>query len=215
MLWYSDGLIRIYVAAGKRGYLRVVPLALQLQLEVQQQNARRAELLRLLLEARVGERLLERHAVDQRGVRHAASRHLLDPDQVEVQVGVQHRHRVDDHFGEVFAVRANQLRVQRRSGYLLQHRALLSGVRLRDGDRHRVQTLDRLAERHADASDDHLRVHALIDEVLGRLQDLRGQQNHRRRPVTHLRILGLSNVHQGLCGGMDDIEQLHNARSIV
>ena len=153
--------------------------------------------------------------MDQRGVGYAAARHFLDADEAEIQVGVQHRDRVHDHFGEIFAVRANQLRIQGGSSHLLQHRSLLLGVRFRNRDRHGVKTLNGLAQSHADTSDDHLGVHAPVDEVLGRFEDLGRKENHRRRSVTHFRILGLSNVHQGLCGGMDDIEQLHNARAVV
>ena len=210
-------MIRGFELNGIVGGLALVlaDLALQLQLQVQQQNLGVLEVLGLLLEARVGERLLEGDAADQLGVGHAAAGHLLDAHQAEIEVRVEHAHGLHDHGGEVLLVGADQLGVQRGAGHLLEHHTLLLGVRLGNGHRDGVERLERLLQTRADAADDHLRVHSLIDEFLGVLQDLCGQQHHGRRSVAHLGVLRLGDVHQGLGSGVDDVEELHDASAVV
>ena len=67
-------------------YLRIVLLALQLELDVQADDLRVLEVFRLLLEAGVGECLFECDAVDEHGVLERAAGDFFDADELLVQV---------------------------------------------------------------------------------------------------------------------------------
>ena len=67
-------------------HLGVVLLGLQLELHVQAQHLGIFKALGLLLKACVCKRLLKCHAVNQHRVLHSTTRHLLDADQLLVQV---------------------------------------------------------------------------------------------------------------------------------
>ena len=78
--------------------------------------------------------------------------------------------------------------------------------------------LDLIHSHHArspQALNDDLTAHALLDLLLDLLQNLARQHHHRRRPVSHLGILRSRNVCENACGGMDDVEELHDGRAVV
>lgn len=78
--------------------LRVVLLALQLQLHVQTHNLGVPERLGLLLETGVREGLLEGDTVDEQGILETTTGDLLDTDQFLVQIVlVEGKNGVDDH----------------------------------------------------------------------------------------------------------------------
>lgn len=78
--------------------LRIILLALQLQLDIQTHNLGVLEVLGLLLETGVGESLLESHTVDEKGVLETTTGHLLHTNQLLVQIIlIQSKNRIDDH----------------------------------------------------------------------------------------------------------------------
>jgi len=52
------------------------------------------------------------------------------------------------------------------------------------------------APQRATHADDYLRVHAVLDKGLRGLEQLGGEQRHRRRPVANFGVLRPRNVHQ-------------------
>jgi hypothetical protein len=82
-------------------HFSVIPLGLELELDVEAADLGVLEALGLLLKPSITERLFECDTLDQDRVLHAASGDLLDPDQRLVEVVlVEHLHGIDDHFGE-------------------------------------------------------------------------------------------------------------------
>lgn len=64
-------------------------------------------------------------------------------------------------------------------------------------------------------ADDDLRVHAVLDKGLGLLQQLGGEQRHRRRAVADLGVLRARNVDQRLRRGVHHVQQLQDLGAVV
>mmetsp|Transcript_1370 Transcript_1370/g.4189 ORF Transcript_1370/g.4189 Transcript_1370/m.4189 type:complete len:606 (+) Transcript_1370:131-1948(+) len=210
-LGVDDALVRVRV---RDAHLRILLFRLELQLDVQQQDLRVLERLWLLLEAGIGERLLEGDALDEERVHDGASGDLFHADEVQVQavLRVQRRDGVDDHRREEALVVGDQLGVERRRR---QHHEPVAPLRL--GQRHRqlVQLVDRQARRAPHAAHDGLRVQAVLDERLHLLEDLAAEEHHGRRAVANLRVLRHANLRQHARRGVNNVQQLHNRRAVV
>mmetsp|Transcript_26228 Transcript_26228/g.76937 ORF Transcript_26228/g.76937 Transcript_26228/m.76937 type:complete len:415 (-) Transcript_26228:544-1788(-) len=103
-LLVDDAPLRVHDGLVLRGLgdadFGVVLLRLELELHVEEDDLGALKALGLLLEARVGEGLLEGHALDEHGVLQTAALHLLDADHREGHVRVEGEHGVHDHLAE-------------------------------------------------------------------------------------------------------------------
>ena len=167
-----------------------------------------------MLKASVGEGLLEGDALDEHGVCDGSALDLLDADQIQIQIRTQGENRVHNLGSEEVLVGTDQLAVESSASDLLEHVSLQLGIVL-DTNGNVVQNLEGLVEGLAIATNDHLGGHALVDELSGVLEQLSSQQHNSGGSITNLVILRLGNVHQSLCSGMHNVQQLHNLGAIV
>lgn len=104
--------------------LGVVPLGLQLELDVQTADLRVLERLGLLLESGITERLLERDTLHQKRILHTSSRDLLDTDERLVQIGlVEREDGVNNHGAEEGLLRVDEFGRHGGGGTLEEKRA--------------------------------------------------------------------------------------------
>jgi len=158
--------------------LRVFLLALELELDLQDDDLGMGELLGLLLEAGVGEGLLEGHARHQEGVVDRSARDLLYADQLLVQqVAVQLLDRRHHDLREEGLVAREQLRVEGGLCALQQHLSALFGRGV-DGDDQAFQSFEAVFERPLVSPDHDLRVHAVLDEPLRVLEQFAREDGH-------------------------------------
>lgn len=89
--------------------LRIIPLALQLQLDVQTDNSGLLEVLGLLLKAGIGEGLLKSDAIDEERVLESTTGNLLHTDQLFIKVVlIQRKYSIHNHYNTVsLAIDAN------------------------------------------------------------------------------------------------------------
>src|SRR5881296_435478 len=97
------------------------------------------------------------------------------------------------------------------------HPDLLQGVEFLDGDLRRdlLENLVGLVRGLAISGRDHGRVDVLVDQVLGLLEQLPGQDDGRRGTVAGLLVLGLRDLHEHLRRGVFDVDLLENRDAIV
>mmetsp|Transcript_8737 Transcript_8737/g.32936 ORF Transcript_8737/g.32936 Transcript_8737/m.32936 type:complete len:422 (-) Transcript_8737:9-1274(-) len=210
-LGVHDGLVLIGVGDAD---LRILLLGLELELDVEEQNVRVAELLRLLLEAGVAEGLLEGNALDEEGLAHGSPGDLLDADKVQVQqLRIEHGHCVHDHRREHVLVVADELGVERSSR--AGHKQLPRLIAAPHADREVLDALHGEIRRLPNAPDDDLRMQAVLHEGLHLVED-RGRNEHDRgRAVSHLGILRHADVHEGLGSRVHHVQKPHDGRSVV
>mmetsp|Transcript_7146 Transcript_7146/g.15496 ORF Transcript_7146/g.15496 Transcript_7146/m.15496 type:complete len:348 (+) Transcript_7146:432-1475(+) len=208
-LGVHDGLI-----LGRIGnaHLSVLLLSLELQLDVEQQDLRVFELLRHLFEPGVAKGFFEGHPVHEEGLSHLSARHLFDGHQIQIGVGVQRPDRVHDHRREEILMRRNELRIQRGGGALQDHLRPLLPLE-RHG--HIPNLLHRQGRAGPQRPDNHLGMGALLHEGLDLGQHLGRQEDHGGGAVAHLGVLAEGDVHQGLGGGVLDLEHAHDGGAVV
>src|SRR5881296_2274956 len=162
--------------------------------------------------------LVDDDAVDQLRVRNGSAL-LLDNLNVVIVDEVRsvgsllrdRRHRLYGDVRQEFLVAA--CRLGRHRG----HPDLLQGVEFLDGDLRRdlLENLVGLVRGLAISGRDHGRVDVLVDQVLGLLEQLPGQDDGRRGTVAGLLVLGLRDLHEHLRRGVFDVDLLENRDAIV
>src|SRR5256885_1079412 len=162
--------------------------------------------------------LVDDDAVDQLRVRNGSAL-LLDNLNVVIVDEVRsvgsllrdRRHRLYGDVRQEFLVAA--CRLGRHRG----HPDLLQGVEFLDGDLRRdlLENLVGLVRGLAISGRDHGRVDVLVDQVLGLLEELPGQDDGRRGTVAGLLVLGLRDLHEHLRRGVFDVDLLENRDAIV
>ena len=152
--------------------LGVLLLGFQLELYLEDDDLGVGEALGLLLEAGVGEGLLEGDPTHQEGVVDGASGDLLDADQVLVQeVGVQFLDCRDHYLCEEVFIAGEQLGVECSFGAPDEHVPPLLG-RVLELDDEFVEGGEAELEGVLVSPDDDLGVHAVLDEALRVLEEL-------------------------------------------
>ena len=168
----------------------------------------------LLLES-VGERLLERDAVDQKRLSHGAAHDLLDANHPRVQqILVQVHHRVDAHLPEEVLLAADELRGQRGHGALLQQLALVLRVFALDG--------------HGEFLHPAMAICAASRKYLIMFcgctpSSTKGLHSRRNSPARMTTVVVpsptslscVAGVHQRLCRRVNDVEKFHDGGSVV
>mmetsp|Transcript_22640 Transcript_22640/g.65168 ORF Transcript_22640/g.65168 Transcript_22640/m.65168 type:complete len:482 (+) Transcript_22640:434-1879(+) len=199
--------------------LGVLLLGLELELDVEEEDLGMVELLGHLLEAGVGEGLLEGDAaLDEEGLADVAARDALDGDEavevVEAAGLVEGFDGIDDHGGEQVLVGGDELGVEGRAAALEEHLGSLGGGGV-EGDAQLLDLLDGKLPRRADVAHDNLRMDSLLHEGFELLEYLPRQQNDRRRTIPNLGVLAHANVHERLGGRVGDLQELHDGRPVV
>jgi len=192
-----------------------VLLGLKLKLDVEDEDLGIHEGLGLLLETSVGERLLEADTLDEERVSHGSSGDLLDTNVLLVEVSIEVHDGVDDHLGEETLVLGDNLGVEGSRGALFEQVTLLLGALVADLHGDLLETQEAETESLTVALDNDLGVHALVNEVLGLLEELTGGKHDRSGTVTDFVVLRLGDVDEGLGSGVHDVEELDESCSIV
>ena len=81
--------------------------------------------------------------------------------------------------------------------------------------RSRLQRLKRRGARYPISLDDRLRMDPQSNKLLRLPQQLRRQHRHARRPVAHLVVLHLGDVHEDLRRGVVELDRLEDRRAVV
>src|SRR6059036_675424 len=162
--------------------------------------------------------LVDDNAVDQLRVRDGSAL-LLDNLNVVIVDEVRsvgsllrdRRHRLYGDVRQEFLVAACGL------GRHRGHPDLLKGVEFLDGNLRRdlLENLVCLVRGLAITGRNHGRMDVLVNQVLGLLEQLPGQDDGRRGTVAGLLVLGLRDLHEHLRRGVFDVDLLENRDAIV
>ena len=155
--------------------------------------------------------LVDDKALDHVGVADDSAHLLLDLDVVGVDLAVllDCPAGLDDDVGEVLPLAADGLAGHGGLGDLLQE-VVVVGV---DGDV--VEYLDGLGGGHLESVGDDGGVDVGVDEGLGLLQQLSGQDDGGGGAVPALAVLGLGDLDHHLGGGVLDIDLLQDGDTVV
>jgi len=197
--------------------LLVLPLLFQLELQVQEEDLRVVEGFRLLLEALVGETLLELDTLDEHTVGDTSTDDLLHAHGPVVEALLL-AHEVDlpdNHVLKKGLVVLDEFRVQGGFLALFQHLILLLFVLLGEIDLEHLQLLDLKLLLLPVAPDDGVLADTLLEEVLLLFQKLAADDDDGGGAVTHLHILGFLDVGQDSLLGVHDVQLLHNGLTVV
>ena len=84
-----------------------------------------------------------------------------------------------------------------------------------DGDCELVDALDGESGGGAVALDDDVRADAVLDKLLCLAEEFSREQDDRSRAVSDFGVLGAGDIDQGLCSGVDYVEQAEDGRAVV
>mmetsp|Transcript_21585 Transcript_21585/g.42908 ORF Transcript_21585/g.42908 Transcript_21585/m.42908 type:complete len:426 (+) Transcript_21585:449-1726(+) len=196
-------------------HLCVFLLCLEFELHVQEKNFGVLEFLRLLLEACIGEGLLEGHPRNQHGVEHRPSGDLFDTDHVSLKLVSEKVHGLYNHVGEELLVARHELRVQSRFCTPSEQLGLFLVSRSLEVDCQVTQLP--LCEVFSFSVPPHndLGVQTVLNKPTSLTKKLSGNDHHRSSAISHFTILGLGDVHHDLCSGVHDLEELHHCGSVI
>jgi hypothetical protein len=132
-----------------------------------------------------------------------------------IEVLIEIEHGIDDHLGEELLILGNNLGVQRGLSALDQEISLLFLALVCDLDGDLLDSLEALSASLSVSLDDDLGVHAFLNEGLGLLQKLSGGDDDRGGSISDFVVLGSGNIHKGLSGWMNNIEEANQSSAII